>query len=47
MSDTAEGGGDYVPPWLMFMNDYCIKDCIVDNGLPEVTVALCASALET
>ena len=45
--DTAEGGGDYtfLPVAYVYGNDYYIEDCVCDNGLPEVTDALCAEVL--
>ncbi len=45
--DTAEGGGDYtfLPVVYVYGNDYYIEDCVCDNGLPEVTDALCAEML--
>ena len=45
--DTAEGGGDYtfLPVAYAYGDDYYIEDCVCDNGLPEVTDALCAEIL--
>ena len=45
--DTAEGGGDYtfLPVAYVYGDDYYIEDCVCDNGLPEVTDALCADML--
>ena len=45
--DTAEGGGDYtfLPVAYVYGHDYYIEDCVCDNGLPEVTDALCAEVL--
>ena len=45
--DTAEGGGDYtfLPVAYVYGDDYYIEDCVCDNGLPEVTDALCAEVL--
>lgn len=45
--DTAEGGGDdtFLPVGYVYGDDYYIEDCVCDNGLPEVTDALCADML--
>lgn len=45
--DTAEGGGDYtfLPVAFAYGQDYYIEDCVCDNGLPEITDALCAEIL--
>jgi predicted phage terminase large subunit-like protein len=45
--DTAEGGGDdtFLPVAYVYGEDYYIEDCVCDNGLPEVTDALCAEIL--
>lgn len=45
--DTAEGGGDdtFLPVAYVYGNDYYIEDCVCDDGLPEVTDALCAEML--
>lgn len=45
--DTAEGGGDdtFLPVAYAYGQDYYIEDCVCDNGLPEITDALCAEIL--
>lgn len=45
--DTAEGGGDdtFLPVAYAYGQDYYIEDCVCDNGLPEITDALCAKVL--
>lgn len=45
--DTAEGGGDdtFLPVAYVYGDDYYIEDCVCNDGLPEVTDALCAEIL--
>ena len=47
IADTAEGGGDdtFLPVGFLYGKDCYIVDCVCDNGLPEVTDALCAEIL--
>ena len=45
--DTAEGGGDdtFLPVARQYGEDWYIDDCVCDDGLPDVTDALCAEVL--
>lgn len=45
--DTAEGGGDdtFMPVAYLYGDEVYIADCVCDDGLPIVTVPLCATML--
>ena len=45
--DTAEGGGDstFLPVAYIYGDKVMIEDMVFDNGLPQVTVPLCAKML--
>ena len=47
VADTAEGGGDFtsLPVAYLFGDKVYIQDVVYDNGLPEVTDALCIDIL--
>lgn len=45
--DTAEGGGDdtVLAVFAVYGTEHYLIDCVVSNGLPEVTDTLCANVL--